>query len=48
MKSVAALIHALAKNKALRSTQDPLVMLKSQYFSLGWHTQAKPNAARLL
>lgn len=47
-RSVAALIQAVLKKKASRLMQEPVVMLKSQYFSMGWHTQAKPNAASKL
>lgn len=47
-RSVAALIQAVLKKKASRLMQEPVVMLKSQYFSMGWHTHAKPNAASKL
>lgn len=47
-KSVAALMHAVARKLAFRLMHRPVVMLKSQYFAIGWQTQRKPNAASML
>lgn len=38
-RSVAALIHAVARKNALRLIHDPIVILKSQYFSIGWEDE---------
>jgi len=46
--SVAAFIQAVARKKAFRSMQEPVVILKSQYFAMGWHTHRKPKAAGTL
>lgn len=47
-RSVPAFIQAVARKKAFRSMQEPVVILKSQYFAIGWHTHKKPKAARTL
>lgn len=47
-RSVAALMQAVARKKAVKLMHFPVVMEKSQYFAMGWHTQAKPKAASKL
>lgn len=47
-KSVAALIQAVARKYWLRLMHLPVMMEKSQYFSMGWQTHAKPNALSVL
>lgn len=44
VRSVAALMQPIAKKYAFILTQDPVVMVKSQYFAMGWQTHAKPKA----